>query len=202
MLKTLLSKLLMWLTAKELAEATLMDHKGNFVRPFNHLKCNTLDLEVVALALSRINRFFGQTQLSVAQHSVNMARVFIYQGRTELAKQALLHEVSEAFMGDLASPLKKAFPMFKEIEESLIKKTFKCYGLNYPMDREVHKLDKQIVLNEAVVHMPNAGFWMSLGDCVDSRLIIDSGVELQAWSSEKAYDEFIDVALQLGLLMK
>lgn len=199
-MKKLLSKLLLWLTARELANATLMDSKGNFIKPFNHLKCNTLDLEVVALALSRIMRFFGQTELSVAQHSVNMARVFIYQGKTELAKQALLHEVSEAFMGDLASPLKRAFPMFKEIEETLIKKTFKCYGLNYPMDREVYMLDKQIVLNEAIVHMPNAEFWLSQGSCVDSQLLKDSSVDLEAWDSQKAYDEFIKLVKELKLI--
>lgn len=199
-MKKLLSKLLLWLTARELANATLMDSKGNFIKPFNHLKCNTLDLEVVALALSRIMRFFGQTELSVAQHCVNMAMVFIYQGKTELAKQALLHEVSEAFMGDLASPLKRAFPMFKEIEETLIKKTFKCYGLNYPMDREVYILDKQIVLNEAIVHMPNAEFWLSQGSCVDSQLLKDSSVDLEAWDSQKAYDEFIKLAKELKLI--
>lgn len=200
MLKKITSKLLMILTAKELANATLMDHKGNFVKPFNHLKCNTLDLEVVGLALSGINRFFGQTRFTVAQHSVNMARIFIYQGKTELAKQALLHEVAEAFMGDLASPVKRAFPMFKEIEESLIKKTFGCFDLTYPMHREVHELDHQIMINEAFAHMPRGDFWMSLGDCVKLQLIFDAEVELELWSSEKAYEEFINTAKQLGLL--
>lgn len=199
-LKNVLSVLLFLITKEELAEATLMDHKGNFVKPFNHLKCNTLDLEVVGLALSNIMRFFGQTKLSVAQHCVNMARVFIYQGQIELAKQALLHEVSEAFMGDLASPVKRAFPMFKMIEESLIKKTFVCFNLSYPMDEEVHVLDKRIVLNEAIVHMPKKKYWKAQGRRVSTQLLTDSGVELQAWSSEKAYAEFIIVAKQLGLL--
>ncbi len=199
MLKRIISRVLLILTIKELASATLMDSKGNFIKPFNP-ECKTLDLEVVGLALSRIMRFFGQTQLSVAQHSVNMARVFIYRGETELAKQALLHEVSEAFMGDLASPLKRAFPMFKEIEESLIKKTFACYGLSYPMHKEVHVLDKQIVLNEAKVHMPKAGYWSSLGLGVDEETVQNAKVDLVAWSSDKAFIEFINTAKALNLL--
>ena len=202
MLKMILSKTLLYLTKKELAKATLMDSKGTMFRPFDTMKCSSLDIEVVALALSRIMRFFGQTRLSVAQHSVNMAKVFIYRGEEELAKQALLHEVSEAFMGDLASPLKKAFPLFKEIEESLIKKTFKCYGLNYPMDKEVHILDKQIMINEAIAHMPKEGFWISCGDYLCEESLHDSGVDLEAWDSDKAYEEFMALAIKLGLVKK
>ena len=187
---TVLSKLLLWLVKPLLAKAVLMDSKGNFIKPF-HPECNTLDLEVVALALSRIMRFFGQTKLSVAQHSVNMAKIFIYQGKIELAKQALLHEVSEAFMGDLASPLKAVFPMFTEIEESLIEKTFKCYGLSYPMHERVHQLDKTIVLDEAINHMPNKQYWQSLGSGLSSKTIREANVDFNAWNSQKAYDEFI-----------
>lgn len=198
-MKKVLSWLLMKLLAKEIANATLMDSKGRFIQPFNP-ECKDLDLEVVALALSRIMRFFGQTRLSVAQHSVNMARVFIHLGEHEYAKQALLHEVAEAFMGDLASPLKKAFPMFKEIEESLIKKTFSCYGLSYPMAEQVHALDKAIMINEAIEHMPNGDFWKSLGERVDSRLLRDAGVELEPWSSENAYKAFMSIANILKLV--
>ncbi|MDY0246734.1 MAG: hypothetical protein RBR26_07415 [Methanosarcina mazei] len=200
MLKYVLSKALLYITKKELAKATLMDSKGVMFRPFDTVKCSSLDIEVIALALSRIMRFFGQTELSVAQHCVNMARIFIHRGETELAKQALLHEVSEAFMGDLASPLKKAFPLFKEIEESLIKKTFKCHGLPYPMDSQVHILDKQIMINEAVVHMPKEGFWISLGDLLDPQEIALAGVDLTAWKSEVAFMQFMMVAEELGLL--
>ena len=199
-IKKITSRFLLWLTKRELAEATLMDSKGHFVKPFNHLKCDNLDLEVVALALSRLMRFFGQTELSVAQHSVNMAKIFIHQGEIELAKQALLHEVSEAFMGDLASPLKKAFPMFKEIEESLIEKTFKCYNLDYPMDKRVHKLDKQIVINEAMVNMPYSDYWQSLGERVDTQLLIDAEVSMLPLDSKIAYEEFITTAKLLKLL--
>ena len=197
-MKWILSKLLLHITKKELALATLMDSKGEFVRPFS-LECNTLNLEVVGLSLSRIMRFFGQTDMSVAQHSVNMARIFMYQGQFELAKQALLHEVSEAFMGDLVSPVKKAFPMFKDIEEIIIKKTFNCYDLSYPMAKEVHILDKEIVLNEAILHMPNAEYWKKQGNRVCSKLLKNSGADLDIWSSEKAYSEFISTARSLNL---
>lgn len=199
LLNKLTSKVLVWMTKKQLSEATLMDSKGNFIRPFDPT-CNSLDLEIVGLALSRIMRFFGQTEMSVAQHSVSMAKIFIYLGHTEYAKQALLHEISEAFLGDLVSPLKKAFPIFKEIEESLIKKTFECYDLSYPMAESVHLLDKSIMINEACTHMPNADYWLTLGDAVDAELLEKADIDMNAWSSQKALQEFIDVAKQLELL--
>lgn len=189
----------MKLLAKEIANATLMDSKGRFIQPFNP-ECKDIDLEVVALALSRIMRFFGQTRLSVAQHSVNMARIFIHLGENEFAKQALLHEIAEAFMGDLASPLKKAFPIFKQIEESLIKKTFDCYGLSYPMAKSVHDLDKSIMINEAVEHMPNADFWNSLGSKVDGSLLSVAEVDLEPWGEEEAYRAFMATASILKLI--
>jgi len=202
LLTKIFSAILMVLVKKDLHNATLMDSKGNFIKPF-HPTCKNIDLEVVAIALTRIKRFFGQTKLSVAQHSVNMARVFMYLGNDEYAKQALLHEVSEAFMGDLASPLKQAFPLFKEIEESLIKKTFKCYGLNYPMAQDVHTLDKQIMIYEAATHMPKEEFWLSLPhkELVDKEIFTSTQiVDLKAWSEDKAYDEFIKIARELNLI--
>jgi len=143
-------------------------------------------------------RFFGQTKLSVAQHCVNMARIFIMLGELEHAKQALLHEIAEAFMGDLASPLKKAFPMYKDIEERLIKKAFGCFGLSYPIADIVHVLDKDIMINEAVAHMPNQLYWEKFGTGLD--LCIVGVADFEPWSSEKAYEEFMQVAKELGLV--
>jgi hypothetical protein len=195
----LLIKVQLILVKHSLSNALLMDAKGNFIKPFN-LGCSSIDLETVALSLSRTKRFFGQTNLSVAQHSINMAKIFIYQGKIEEAKQAILHEVSEAFLGDLVTPLKKAFPLYKEIEELLIKKTFKCHGLRYPISKEVNLLDKQIVINEALYHMPNKEHWLSINKPIDNQLIKAAGVELDAWSDTRSYIEFLNILTILELL--
>ena len=90
--------------------------------------------------------------------------------------------------------------MFKEIEESLIKKTFDCYGLSYPMAKSVHVLDKSIMINEAVEHMPNADFWNSLGSKVDEKLLQAAQVDLTPWSDEDAFKEFMTTASILKLV--
>lgn len=113
-IKKVLTKLIYLLIKEELEKALLMDYKGNFFMPFNP-NCRNIDFEVVAISLSRIKRFFGQTNYSVAQHSVLLAKYFIEKGELENAKQALLHEIGEAFMGDLVSPIKRAFPDRKSV---------------------------------------------------------------------------------------
>ncbi len=174
-----------------LKNVELTDAKGNFVKPFNK-DCKNLDMETVALSLSRVKRFFGQTRLSVAQHSVNIARVFIYLGRIEEAKQALIHETSEAFMGDLVTPVKIDF-IFKLLEGVINKKVFNCYGVSYPPSEYVEKIDKSIVLNEALVNMKNPEHWNSLGRKCDDSFLLECGVELVPWDEEKAYSEFMSV---------
>lgn len=183
--KKILTKLIYLLIKKELQNAVLMDKKGNFFKPFDP-KCTNIDLEVVALALSRVKRFFGQTNYSVAQHSVLLANYFIEKGEMENAKQALLHEVGEAFMGDLVSPIKKAFPLFKLIEESIIEKVFKCYGISYPISLEVDKADKRLMIDEAYALLPNKEHWLSMNSPL--------GVDIEVWSEEESYDEFMYLA--------
>jgi len=185
------SKLMVNLVLSDLKEATLLDSKGNFFKPFNP-DCETFDLEIVALALSRVKRFFGQTNLSVAQHSVMLAQHFLSRGEHEFAKQALLHEVGEAFMGDLVTPIKKAFPIFKEIEEVIMKKVFQCHDLNYPMSKEVHLADKKIMIDEALALMPRKNHWITLGEKL--------GVEVIPWSQEEAFEKFMAMANELKLI--
>jgi len=129
-----------------------------------------------------------------------MARIFIFIEENELAKQALLHEIAEAFMGDLASPLKKAFPMYKDIEERLIKKAFGCFNLSYPMAKEVHELDKEIMIDEAFAHMPNGAYWEKQGLGLDLCILTENIADFEPWSSEKAKDEFMATAKFLKLI--
>jgi len=173
-----------------LRDVELADAKGKLIKPFSE-DCDNLDLKTVALSLSRVKRFFGQTKLSVAQHCVNIARVFIYQGKMMEAKQALLHETSEAFMGDLVTPVKKLIFIFKLLEGVINKKVFKCYGLPYPVCAEVEKIDKSIVYNEALANMENHEHWNSFGKKCDEKFLQECGVELEPWSEEKAYEEFM-----------
>ena len=71
----------------------------------------------IAHALAAINRFNGHTArpYSVAQHSV-MVSHFV---PPELAWWGLMHDAHEAYIGDVASPIKRLFPAIKSMEIAL-----------------------------------------------------------------------------------
>jgi hypothetical protein len=186
--KIVLTQITYILIKKELEDAVLMDKKGNFFKPFNP-NCKTIDIEVIATSLSREKRFFGQTEYTVAQHSVLLARYFLMRGEIEFARQALLHEVGEAYMGDLVSPIKKAFPLFKKIEETIIKKVFDCYKVSYPISQEVEKADKRIMVDEAIKLLPNQEYWLSLNEPL--------GEIINPWDEKFAYENFISMANEI-----
>lgn len=88
-------------------------------------KVSDIHIEDIAHGLSNICRFNGQTEhfYSVAQHSVFVS----YFVPPHLQLQALLHDASEAYIGDVSSPLKALLPenvMIEKRMETVISKRF------------------------------------------------------------------------------
>jgi 5'-deoxynucleotidase YfbR-like HD superfamily hydrolase len=178
-----------------LRNATYDHCKGGTIKPFSK-DCSSVDMEIISISLSRTKRFFGQTKFSVAQHCVNMARVFLVLKKEEFAKQALLHECSEAFLGDLVPFVKKELYIFKLLERVINKKVFLCLNVPYPVSQEVDKLDKTIVFNEAICNMSKHSHWQSKKRA-DDTLLAKAGVDLEPWSEEKAQEEFMTLYVKL-----
>jgi hypothetical protein len=81
-------------------------------------------------ALSCINRYTGQFPfpLSVAQHSVLLSQVCPAEYRLEV----LLHDVHEAYTGDVSAPLKTLLgPTLKEIEAKVQKVVIDAIAAQY-----------------------------------------------------------------------
>jgi hypothetical protein len=80
-------------------------------RKINYLKPGKIDLADVALGLSQMPRYAGQTNrpYSVAQHSLLVAQLC-----PEFTLYSLLHDAQEAFLCDLPTPLKLALRTFGE----------------------------------------------------------------------------------------
>lgn len=82
--------------------------------PHEFRKSFVPDIEVIAHALSYINRFTGNVgQYSVAQHCVLVAMML----PKELKLSGLLHDATEAYLGDVSAPLKRLLPDYKNIEQ-------------------------------------------------------------------------------------
>lgn len=98
---------------------------GKVVNPL-HLRSEDICIEDIAHALALCNRFAGHTiaPISVAQHSVYVAKL-------SGSLQGLLHDASEAYLGDVTKWLKhtpqmKAFREAEEYTQALIYQKFHC----------------------------------------------------------------------------
>lgn len=77
------------------------------VLDFSNPLPNAIHLDDILCGLSNICRFSGQCRVfySVLDHSINVCRSFDGYSR-ELRSMALLHDATEAYMGDIPHPLK------------------------------------------------------------------------------------------------
>ena len=88
---------------------TIRTYSGRLVDPWDMKPEDVVWLDVVQ-ALSHTNRFLGHTArpMSVARHSLEVSRILEEQGASsDLQLAGLLHDASEAYLGDVPRPLKR-----------------------------------------------------------------------------------------------
>ena len=105
------------------------------------------DIEEIASALSNICRYTGHvnTFYSVAEHSVLVSRIV----PERLALAGLLHDASEAYLGDVSSPLKALLPEYKAIERRVQSAIADAFGLGDSLDHPaIHEADKRMYWQE------------------------------------------------------
>lgn len=108
-----------------------------------------VDITDIAHALSMLCRWTGHTRFhySVAQHSIYASHLVPKQ----FALAALLHDSSEAYLGDMNRPLKHftaAGPAYREIEEKVEAVIFGKFGVPFPLPEEVKEADTQMLYAE------------------------------------------------------
>jgi hypothetical protein len=82
-------------------------------------KAEDVDIGDIAHALSMKCRYSGHTQkfYSVAEHSVHISNALLRDGWSpSAALWGLLHDAAEAYLPDIARPIKAAIPGFDAIE--------------------------------------------------------------------------------------
>ena len=101
-------------------------------------------------------RFNGHLKsfYSIAEHCCNVATlVHKLTGSLELALWGLLHDASEAYIADLASPIKKGIPGYKEVENGIQDAVMKHFGLPVEEPPVVKQADNMLLITEAQVLM-------------------------------------------------
>lgn len=152
----------------------------DFVAPEN----NEVLISDIAHALSHICRFAGHTRsfYSVAQHSVLASRIV----PEEDAMAALLHDAAEAYLGDVARPLKQLLPDYKAIEARIEADVFAKLGLPVPLPKSVKYADLVLLATEQRDLMP----------AHDDEWCLISGItplidRIEPWTPEYAKEAFI-----------
>ncbi|HSG30586.1 MAG TPA: HD family hydrolase [Thermodesulfobacteriota bacterium] len=130
---------------------------GEFIDVFDP-DPNKINIEDIAHALSNVCRYGGHCPefYSVAQHSVLCSEHIDRENPLEL----LLHDSSEAYMMDIPSPIKKRFPEYKKVENKLLEIIFKKYGLDFPLSKNVKKIDGELLKYEykSFFDLKNGGY--------------------------------------------
>lgn len=113
-------------------------------------------IEDICTSLSKLCRFTGHCQrpYSVAQHCC-IGALFV---PAEYRLEFLLHDASEAYLGDVSSPLKKVLPDYKKIEDNLDRVIRRKFGLPESKTDVVHKMDRIMLATEARDLMPLCDF--------------------------------------------
>lgn len=124
---------------------------------FNHPERAEYTIFDIAHSLSNLCRYTGHVGrfYSVAQHSVMVSE--IVPERYALA--GLLHDASEAFLGDVASPLKQLLPDYQAIEERVERAVLAKFGLDYPLPDAVKRADMIALATEERVLCPRHKQW-------------------------------------------
>lgn len=115
---------------------------------FMDIKNAPILIEDIAHALANTCRYGGHCPqfYSVAQHSVLVS----HRVPREYRLQALLHDASEAYLGDVVKPLKNLLPDYQEIEKKLEREIFKRFGVPATMAQCVKDADAVLLMEEQI----------------------------------------------------
>ncbi|MEI6061455.1 MAG: HD domain-containing protein, partial [Bacteroidota bacterium] len=102
--------------------STFLTHPKGIAFDILNPKPDMFHIEDIANALANICRFGGQVPIfySVADHSLRVCQMVQSEDADpRLALTALLHDASEAYLGDVITPLKLQLSEYRAIEANL-----------------------------------------------------------------------------------
>ena len=161
---------------------------GRWVNPFDP-DPEQLDAGDIARALANQCRFGGHCRVfySVAQHSVIVSELIEQRGGdAEDAFAALMHDASEAYLGDMPHPLKHRSPLgaaFKAAEgelEQAIRARFRIK----PDVPAIKPADRALLASERRAFSAETWHWPELEG------VEPLDLELTAWSPDEAAEAF------------
>lgn len=171
--------------------AAIPTASGALVTPLDPA-AEQVELADVAHALAHLCRSGGHARVfcSVAQHSCLVAdQVAAAGGSAEETLWALLHDATEAYLGDLPHPLEHRTPLgavYREAEARLQAAVCERFGLPPEPPPGMKRFDRALLAAErrTLMRPSDDGWWPEL-DGADAL-----EVEIEPWPPERARAEF------------
>lgn len=120
---------------------------------FDYPAENKIEIEDIAHALGNLCRFTGQCRVfySVAEHSELLSRIV----PPEHALVGLLHDATEAYCADLASPLKRLLPDYRAMERRIWLAVAKTFDIDPELPKAVKEADMAMLKLEITHLLPS-----------------------------------------------
>lgn len=137
----------------------------------------------IAHALSMICRYGGHTTrfYSVAEHCVLLSEAV----SPDNALWALLHDATEAYVGDMVRPLKKNMPTYCKAEDNIMRVICSRFGLEGKCPDEIKAFDTRILCDEREALMnPSEKNWTLLYGLVPLGVVIEGWLP---WEAERRF---------------
>lgn len=145
----------------------------------------TIDVRDIAHHLSLICRFHGAVRCfySVAQHCVLVSHLVPQSGALPLA--ALLHDSAEAYVSDLAKPVKLALPDYQSLEKRVSTLLARHFDLDFD-DPAIHDADLVALATERRdLMLATSEDWSQLAGIQPVKVVIEP------WGPEMAEQAFL-----------
>jgi len=176
----------------------MMVQNGRYIDLLNP-KPSDVTLDEIAHNLSWINRFGGHLEVgySVAQHSCMVHDYLVGQrpygtpGWIMLCATGLMHDATEAVLGDVATPIKHLIPAYRDMENAWWNSIASRFGLFLSIPVQVHTADRLALISEGV-HLLDAkvrDWFPNL-----TQIALDEFPYCGPWSAQRAEQEFLSRA--------
>jgi len=105
-----------------------------------------IDVRDIAHHLAKLDRYngAGQFTFSVGHHSLLVSDAL----PKEYKLHGLLHDATEAYLGDVVSPLKKLLPDYRKIEQGVMSAICNKFEITFPRPGIIKKADMAVMAAE------------------------------------------------------
>ena len=153
-----------------------------------HPKAADIRAEDVAHALAHICRYNGHVSeyYSVAEHCCLMADWALANDSELLARECLVHDAAEAYVGDIVRDTKALLHGYQDLEDAVQRVVREAWGIGEPPIAGLVKMvDNRILVDEShALYRSRGGGWKGIEG------LEPLGVKVECWDPRKAKYEY------------